>query len=196
MVKNEKSLQKVVLIYVEGDTEKEFFEKLYQNWKKRKNIKIIIKNVKGIGNYQKKPYNHFKTTVKTKFGNCCYNIFFAYDSDVFEFSPKPPVDWKAVEKQFRKHKKAICYHLKAIKNTEDWLFIDFEGLCDFLKLNPEKNKVKGKTGLEKIEKLFKRANKTYIKGTKVEGLLNKLNLKKIYKAKKDILETLKKAITE
>ncbi len=43
-----------IIIFVEGDTEKIFYEKFIKYCDKSKNKNIIIKNVKGIGNYQLK----------------------------------------------------------------------------------------------------------------------------------------------
>lgn len=194
MSRKKQNPRKVVLIFVEGDTEKEFFEKLTQLWKAANSTEVVIKNVKGIGNYQKKPYNIFSNSIESKHDNCNYLIFFAYDTDAFEFSPKPPVNWNEVENQFRQHKNVICNHLPAVRNIEDWFLSDLDGLCKFLRIDPKKANIKGKTGLEKIQKLFKLGNKAYLKGTRIKGLLDILNLGIIYKAQKATLGKLKKFI--
>ncbi len=64
------------------------------------------------------------------------------------------------------------------KSIEDWMLYDLDGICKFLKIkNPPK--LDGKNGIEKMNKLFKSKNKPYIKGKKLKGLVNSLDMRKI-----------------
>lgn len=53
-----RSKNKVVVLFVEGDTENVFFKKLISHlnskWTRRNGVKFVHKNVKGIGNLDKK----------------------------------------------------------------------------------------------------------------------------------------------
>ena len=43
----------------------------------------------------------------------CYSMSFCYDTDVFEFSQKPPVKWREVEKILIENGAAKVIHIKA-----------------------------------------------------------------------------------
>lgn len=68
--------------------------------------------------------------------------------------------------------------VQAQKSIEDWFFYDFEGLRTYLKLS-KKIKMAGYTGTKGLESLFNKGNRTYIKGTKCEGLVKALDIEVI-----------------
>lgn len=87
-----------------------------------------------------------------------------YDADVFEYSAKPPVNWNKLEKSLKELGAFEVNHIKVKQMLEDWLLIDKEGICSYLKIKVPKD-LKGRTGYEKIKKLFKTADKVYQKGS-------------------------------
>lgn len=169
----------VVTIFVEGDTEVDFYKKLVAYLREknggRLHCKVDVKNVKGVGKYQNKVCRIFEKAVKPQNEGCTYNVLLCYDSDVFEFSRKPPVDWDAVTKALYEKGANDVRLVKAVTSIEDWFLYDTEGLRKFLKL-PRKFKVTGCKGQKGLSQLFLKARKTYIKGVRCNGLIEALDL--------------------
>ena len=172
----------VITVFVEGDTGIDFYKKLIAYLREknggRLNCKVEVKNVKGVGNYQSKVCRIFEKSVFAKNPSAEHKVVLCYDSDVFEFSRKPPVDWQAVTKALKARGAREVRQVKAVTSIEDWFLYDPEGLRSYLKL-PKKIKMTGYKGQKGLEQLFLKANKTYIKGIKCEGLVNVLNLEVI-----------------
>ena len=172
----------VITVFVEGDTEVDFYKKLIAYLREknggRLNCKVEVKNVKGVGNYQSKVCRIFEKSVFAKNPSAEHKVVLCYDSDVFEFSRKPPVDWQAVTKALKARGAREVRQVKAVTSIEDWFLYDPEGLRSYLKL-PKKFKMTGYKGQKGLEQLFLKANKTYIKGIKCEGLVNALSLEVI-----------------
>lgn len=195
--------EKGIVIFVEGETDQVFYKMLikFLNDKYKLNIplsKIIIHNVKGIGNYKSAP-NMFKGRILRDNPNTDFYAICSYDSDVFEgnYMKKPRVDWDDVEKRLKKYHAIDVIHIKAKHCIEDWFLLDKEGICKFLKVRLPKN-LSGKNGIEKINKLFKSGNKIYQKGFYVYKFLDFLDFELIFsklepefKPLVDILITLK-----
>ncbi len=171
----------------------ETFFKINENKEKACNRYKII-NVKGIGNYGSKAPAKFEYEIKSKFPKFTFIVFCSYDTDVFEFGQKPPVNWKQVEKALKKKGAKEIYHIKAKKMIEDWFLIDKEGLCRFLKIKQIPKKLKGKDGNAKMKTLFKKANKIYQKGSYTHKFMDSLSLQKIFNAQKKELEILEKKL--
>lgn len=184
-----------IVLFVEGETDKQFYSSLIQYFKELYNEKEVVDkihiiNLKGIGNHASKGPNKFKNEIKRDNPDVEYIVFCAYDLDVFsnQYGIKPPVDWKAVEKTLKKHGAKKVFHLRADQTIEDWFLIDIKGLCDFLKLG--NYQPKGSTGLEKIKELFKKKNKIYQKGSYTERFIPGLNMKLIHSRLSSILKPL------
>lgn len=194
-----KKSEKLVVLFVEGETEFVFFNKLIAFLKNKKENKdkkcnkYKIINVRGVGNYALKAPAKFKHEIKPKFPSFFYILFCAYDTDVFQFSGIPPVNWQKVEKTLKKYGAKKVYHIKAEKMIEDWFLTDLEGLCSFLKLK-KILKPKGKDGNEKMKALFKKGNKIYQKGSYSHKFLESLDLQKIYTAQNEYLSDLEKEL--
>lgn len=187
----------VVTVFVEGDTEVDFYRKLVAYLREKHgghlSCKVDIKNVKGVGNYQSKVGRIFLHGVKPKYPDCVYKVILSYDADVFRFSRRPPVDWNAVVTDLKnKGAHEICM-VKAMTSIEDWFLYDADGLRQFLHLS-KKIKMTDYKGLKGLEQLFLRAGKTYIKGARCKGLVDALDMDVIYSRIKDDIENLEKLI--
>ena len=158
--------KKGIIFFVEGDTEVEFYKKMIQylhGKKGRFNIeKILTENIKGITNYKSKINRIFNKRTIVEYPNHEFTVFLCYDTDVFEYEQHPKIDWKEIEKDLKANGA-----VRVIHNT---------------------TKVTGKSGQEKIKKLFKKANKAYIKGQKCEGFIECLDMKVILKSVPDELK--------
>ena len=136
----------------------------------------------------------FTKDIKTKYDNDCeFTVVLCSDTDVFEFSPKPPVKWNEVKKDLKDNGAAKIIHIQARKSIEDWFLYDIEGILGFLRLS-KKTKVSGNSGYNKLQRLYKQANKVYFKGIKSNGMIERLNIEKIADAVKDQLNPLYEAL--
>jgi len=188
---------KVIVIFVEGQTDEVFYKKICQHLKKNKkpkSKKLFIKNLKGIGNFEKKACAKIKNEISPKFPKSDLIIFCAYDTDVFSipFQQKPPVNWKNLEKKLLCQGVSKIFHIKAKKMIEDWFLIDAEGICKSLKIKSQKPS--GKNGYEKIKNLFKKANKVYQKGYNINQFVDNLDYDKILSNIKEEISELNKQL--
>ena len=169
----------IVTIFVEGDTEVDFYKKLIAYLRDmnggRLHCKVDVRNVKGVGKYQNKVCRIFEKSVKKQYPGHDYKVVLCYDSDAFEFSRKPPVDWTEVMKGLREEGANDVRLVKSVTSIEDWFLYDIEGLRKFLRL-PKKFKMTGYKGQKGLVQLFHKAKKTYIKGVRCDGLIEALDL--------------------
>lgn len=187
-------MDRYVVIFVEGETE----EELYKNYiipsirnslpNKRLNLDIKIFNVRGAGGFKADVITKFKN-LKKENKNKDFIVVMCYDTDIFEFAAIPPINWNSVEASMMKFGASKVIQIKARKSIEDWLLYDTIGICKWLRIK-EPSKINGKNGYEKIQSLFKKGNKIYIKGRKVSGLLERLDIQKITESTKKELEPL------
>ena len=174
--------KKGLVIFVEGETEVEFYGALLRHLKnqcpgKRFPFDTVLppKNMKGIGSFKDRVVRKFEKQVLRTYKDTNFTVVFAYDTDVFEFADKPPVDWKEVEKAIVKVGASQVIHLPAKRTVEDWFLMDEDGVKRYLHL-PGSTPLKGATGLKKLEGAFKKANKVYVKGNSVKGFVDALNI--------------------
>lgn len=171
-----------VVVFVEGDTEEEFYKKVISFIRKKQGNKLncLVKciNMKGIGNYKRKVGGVFEKRIKHNYADCESHVLLSYDTDVFGISKNPPVVWTDVREMLLEKGAASVSFIKAKECIEDWFLRDQESILTYLSL-PMSTKVKGENGLKKLENLFKKKNKLYIKGEKSSGLVEQLNIQKI-----------------
>ena len=179
-------MNKVLVLIVEGDTELEFYRILISNAQKKRidkksnDIKIEYINAGGIGGFKNIALRKFLKVVKPKYNNGEYEFVIALcrDTDVFEFSPKPPVNWTETEAAFKSNGAKKVIHIKAEHCIEDWFLIDTDGIKSFLGL-PKETKIPSGNGCKAVQSLFKKANKVYHKGKQCADLIEKLDIEKI-----------------
>lgn len=192
-------MNKCLVLFVEGDTEVKFYKQVVAHAKQlhpngRFDTNIEYKNVGGIGGFKNIALRKFVKEIKPKYANNCkFTVVLCNDTDVFEFSPKPPVNWDEVKRELMDYGAVNVIHIQAQKSIEDWFLYDIEGVLGFLRLSKE-TKLFGKNGYEKLQRLYKQANKVYIKGTKSNDMIEHLDIKKIVFAAKDQLEPLYQAL--
>ena len=77
---------KVVVIFVEGDTEEEFYKVLLASLRKKCGgrflFNIVLNNVKGVGNYKSKVSRIFEKRIKKDYPGYQYDVILCYDTDV------------------------------------------------------------------------------------------------------------------
>lgn len=190
---------KCLVLFVEGDTEVEFYKQVVANARKqhpvgRFNTNIEYKNVRGVGGFKNIALRKFIKEIKPKYEDGCeFTIVLCSDTDVFEFASKPPIKWDEVKKELMNNGASKIIHVQAKRSIEDWFLYDLEGILAFLRLS-KKSKLSGKDGYDKLQRLYKQANKVYYKGIQSNGMIGRLDIEKIAKAVKDQLNPLYKAL--
>lgn len=175
-------MSKGIVIFLEGDTEEAFYSKIIEQLHsyapdgKFKTDKLLIKNLRGIGNYKKKVKRIFVNEILPSNPNTDFIVVLCYDTDVFELSAKPPVIWSDVDKTLMEIGAKKVIHIKSKHSIEDWFLFDKEGLLRYLKL-PTKTIIPTGSGIKIIQTLFKKADKVYIKGLHAKGFIDNLNVK-------------------
>ena len=177
-------MKRGIIVFVEGETEEEIYNIFIRyihsiaNNGKFSTDKLLVRNLKGISNFRSKAIRVFSKEILPQNPNFEFDIFLCYDTDVFDFSQKPPVDWKEVEKDLKNLGAKKVIHIKAKHSIEDWILNDFDGICRYLKISSTTNNISG-SGFKKLESLFKKSNKVYIKGSKAKGFIESLSIQKI-----------------
>ena len=188
---------KNIVIFVEGETEEELYNAFILKDIKSKlsnnkyTCNFSVHNVRGFGGFKNDAIRKYKNDILKKYPNDDFFVFLCYDTDVFEIASKPKIDWKLIDKSLKDAGVKRVIHIKAKTCIEDWLLADLKNICKYLRISQNVT-VKGKNGFEKMKTLFKKANKIYVKGKKVEGLLSKLDINIIIEKYLDELKSLYK----
>ena len=192
-------MSKCLVLFVEGDTEVEFYKQIVAYARKsrptgRFDTNIEYRNVRGVGGFKSIALRKFVKEIKPKYeDNCEFTIVLCSDTDVFEFAPKPPIKWDEVKKELIDNGASKILHVQAKRSIEDWFLYDIEGILGFLRLS-KNTKVSGKNGYDKLQRLYKQANKVYYKGIQSNGMIGRLDIEKIANTVKDQLNPLYKAL--
>ncbi len=178
-------IKKVLLIVTEGETDEEFYKKLLEYIKTKIHLnrfpfdKIDFICAKGIGNMQHKIVN----VINRKLFNSEYmlnaekTIVLCYDHDVFEHGQHPPIDRQKLENDIKQLGECKVMRIVADRMIEDFFLHDFENIRKFLRL--KKDYQLKESGYEGLRKMFKDANRTYFKGERVSGFIDKLDMELI-----------------
>ncbi len=185
--------KRCIIIYSEGETEIEYYDALLIKIKEKYKIdkfnadKIIKTCLKGITKFDKKLLKKFEYEIIPKYKDYEIIVFLCYDTDVFDCSINPPVDWENVSNALNKLGASKVIHIKAKKCIEDIFLIDIKGICQFLKIK-QIDRINGKNGVQKMQNLFKKGNRIYQKGYSCEGFIKSLDMEKIFEEVKPMLE--------
>ena len=184
-----------VVIFVEGDTDQIFFDGLLDFYRKHSTVPVHsceVRNLKGVSRYTSKVTGKLQNEICPKAlkkglevkAVCC-----SYDTDVFEFAERPVVDWKKVEREVKMLGiKEFC-QVRVERMIEDWILDDLTGLTKYLRLN-EMPKLSGNNAFDKIQSLFKRANKVYFKGISIKSFVGVIDYASVRKCRKEALKEL------
>lgn len=186
-----------VILFVEGETEKVFYDALINYYKSKSKTKIIgckIYNINGIGKFGKVT-SKLKFEIIPKHPKVNLKVICCYDYDAFEFAKKPPVNWSLVKKKVNELGINEFSEIVAVKMIEDWFLNDIEGICKYLKV-PIPKKLEGKNGYEKMKVLFKKGDKpkVYQKGCNSHKFIPYLSLKAIRDSVRKELKVLERAL--
>ncbi len=176
-------MSKIIAVLVEGDTEVEFYKALIEKLRECQgtafDCKFEVKNMRGVGNY-KLDAGRKLDVLRKKYPDDEIHVFLCFDTDVFDFSKKPPIQVDAVKKSLLEKSAKKVTVIRAKRSIEDWFLYDMEGIARYLRLPTDTKRPKG-SGQEALKALFKKKNRVYAKGLKTEGFIEHLDIVKIMK---------------
>lgn len=172
---------KVVALFVEGPTEIEFYKAVIKHIHDQMNIPFSCEfewiDMHGIGNYKNDALRKYNFIRKKHEGKDVFPIL-CIETDVFELTKKPPIDKAAVKASLLEAGAPEVVFVEAKHSIEDWFLTDFEGVISYLRLPRDTKRPPGK-GQTALKALFVRAKKVYVKGSRTEGFISKLNIPQI-----------------
>lgn len=184
MAVQKKPYREVALIFVEGDTEEEFYTKLAKLY--LSGISKTIINLHGIYNVHRKILGKTEAFLH-RHSDKYVRIYSCIDRESRDHNPPLDiVDLRLTLKEQRDFNRVLSADaIIATQMIESWFFYDIEGIYKFLKVprglkNLTKYKPPEKFTHLDLSKLFARFGKTYIKGRKCANFINQLDLRKIY----------------
>ncbi len=176
-----------ILFLYEGETEREFYNILFQTCVEQRSIRITKSNMHGVGNINKKVKKKIAAFLddKKSMGQNKITVIVAHDRDG-DRATESKLNVMGLKEQFclKKSRVEDIWEVIATKDLETWLFHDVEGLFDFLNIPQKKRNYAKYLNVESLNNvslssLFRTCDKLYLKGDKAEGLLLKLDIRKI-----------------
>ena len=186
-----------ILFLYEGETEKEFYDILFDKYLPNRKIRINKANLFGIYSINEKVKNKITAYLSNKDFSKYKNIsvIIAHDREGTR-DVESCLNIDLLIKEFVKIKKPRIKEIKEIIATQDlesWLFFDIDNIYKHLKVPLKERNTKNYLNVESknntdLSTLFHKYGKHYQKGSKVEGFLLKLNFDKIYNKTPELQE--------
>lgn len=184
MAVQKKPYKEVALIFVEGDTEEEFYTKLAELY--LSGISKTIINLHGIYNVHRNILGKTEAFLH-RHSDKYVRIYCCIDRESRDHNPPLDiVELRSTLKEQRDFKRVLSADaIIATQMIESWFFYNIEGIYKLLKVpwrlrSLTKYKPPEKFTYLDLSTLFSRFGKTYIKGRKCANLINHLDLEKIY----------------
>jgi Domain of unknown function (DUF4276) len=185
--------QNSLLFLFEGDTEKEFYKKIFDLYIPKRKIQIYLVNLEGLHRINKKVKNAIFSYLDRHKDRKKIHVAVAYDREGPRNTPLM-FNKNLILNELKKNNVKRVAKIKEIIATQDlesWLFNDLEGIYKFLRVPIKDRNLRAYPNIEStnnktLSRLFHRYEKLYIKGRRVEGFLNKLDIKKIYNNTPDL----------
>ena len=180
-------MPQVALIYVEGDTEVEFFKKLFWGYLGRRPRKTY--NLRGNFNIYNKILDKTLNFLTNR-SSVQVRIYCFIDRESRDQNPPLSISvLRSRIKEIPELKKAVLTAdlILATRMIESWFFYDIDGIYKFLKTprhkrNPRKYRPVEKFSADDLSQLFVRYGKVYIKGKGCRNFVDHLDLEKIFNA--------------
>lgn len=117
-----------------------------------------------------------------------------YDTDVFEDKNPLMVNWESLRKTVKRMGIQGFIQLGIRSSIEDWMLCDIEGICRYLKIKTIPKTLKGNSGNEKLNDLYSKVRKAYLKGYQTKELIAALDMAAIRDKNKNVLTELETAL--
>lgn len=175
-----------ILFLYEGETEGEFYSKIFLKYVPHRRIRISKANLHGNYNLNEKVKNKILSFLDKKKDHNQIHVIIALDRDGPRNTPTM-LNNALLENDFiypRSRVKSIR-QIVATQDLESWFFHAIEGIYKFLKVPVARRNIKKYSNVEAtnhqtLSHLFHINKKHYQKGTRVEGFINNLDIDLIY----------------
>lgn len=194
---DKKNANAILFIY-EGDTEFEFYKKIFEKYIPIRKIKFEYYNLNGIYSIDNKVYKRILYVLTEKKEIEKLSVFVAYDRD----GPRTKnsrfnLNKIRTSEKIKNEKRLLqITEIIATRDIESWFMKDIDGIYKFLKVPKSKRSKKYKYtesyNNKELSRLFHQNGKHYQKGSRVEGFIDHLDIDKIYKATPELIEFVKK----
>lgn len=187
MAKTEKNPNSILFLY-EGETEDDFYKKIFKKFIPERSIRHNFGNLKGVYNVTEKVRNKIKAYLDNKSFTECNDIyvFVAIDREGERSTPHL-LRLEELEKEFIYEGSRVkkIHPLIATQDLESWFFHDLAGIYKHLQVPVKQRKMnaypnKDKVNNRVLSELFHRHKKHYQKGRRVAGFVDALDLELIY----------------
>lgn len=184
MPKGTADRKQFALIFVEGDTEVEFYTSMLRTYVA--DVPKYLFNLKGNYNAPRKVLGKTEDFLHRHKG-CFARVYCCIDRESRDHNP--PLDIVDLRKILREdsdfNRLLSADAIISTQVIESWYFYDLEGIYKFLKVpksqrNPARFAPPEKFTHIHLAKLFERYGKTYIKGHRSANFISNLDLAKIY----------------
>ena len=200
MAKQNENSKVQVVLFVEGDTDEVLFKALidyYRSTSKTELNPCRICNLRGVTRYSSKLITKLKNELipdSRKGGYKIQTVCCSYDTDVFEVRNPLMVNWDTLRKTVKRMGINDFIQLGIRSSIEDWILCDIEGICRYLKLKSIPKSLKGNDGNAKLNDLYGKVRKAYLKGYQTKELIAALDMAVIRNKNKGTLKNLEKAL--
>lgn len=186
-----------ILFLYEGDTDFEFYSKVFALFLPKRKIRFAHSNLKGIHNINSKVKRKILGYLDKKKGGNFIHIIVAHDREgkkqkkselKLELLLSDPEIMNA-------GRVSNIIEVIATQDIESWFLKDIEGVYKYLKV-PKKKRRKKFSNTEyynnkDLSKFCHQHNGHYQKGTKASGLIYKLDIVKIYRKTPELVQMVK-----
>ncbi|MFH0759843.1 MAG: DUF4276 family protein [Bacteroidota bacterium] len=189
------------MLLFEGDTEGEFYRRIIAEKVPERKIRIAFDNLKGIStNINNKVIAKITKHIANNPLENQVHVFLGIDREGGR-ECESPMDIEYIQAKLGQDLSRI-YSINEIIATQDiesWFFIDIDNIFRFLRVPKSKRNPSRYTNHEglnnrDLSKLFRQHKKVYSKGNKVEGLLDSLDLNKIYNGSQDLTDGIQRMV--
>ena len=104
------------------------------------------------------------------------------------------VNWDTLRKTVKRMGINDFIQLGIRSSIEDWILCDIEGICRYLKLKTIPKSLKGNDGNAKLNDLYGKMRKAYLKGYQTKELIAALDMAVIRSKNKEALKDLEKTL--
>jgi len=182
-----KNMNSLLFLY-EGETEAEFYQKIFDEYVPPRKLRRNYGNLKGVYSLNDKVKSKIESYLQNETFASCTNIhvFIAYDREGPR-GTETSLDIEYFKKKYlNKGSRIITINeIIATQDLESWFFYDLEGIYKYLKVPKSQRNLSAFNNIEAtnnriLSDLFHRYDKHYQKGKRVQGFINQLNIQKIY----------------
>jgi hypothetical protein len=193
-----------LLFLYEGETEIEFYNKIFNIYLPARSLRIHKHNLRGIYSINKKVRNCIHEFLVNKNYADCNNItvVVAHDREGPDYI-ESTLNLELLRSDFIKKRKSRIIQITEIIATQDlesWFFHDLDGIYNYLKTPKSKRSISNYTNTKSLNNkdisfLFHRFNNHYQKGSRVDGFIDHLDIRKIFNNVPELQEFIQLILT-